>query len=158
MSQYFVFLQICLFCNSCKTLNYKRFTFNSRHSVFYCISKYYLCCTPFVCDFLIANGVPIETVSKILGHTNIRATQIYARVTDIKVSNDMELLVQKLDIAKWILGDWNLLSSDNSKVCSKVCRNTRCAFFFFIDYKNRLIFLSCDILRISLIYAFATSK
>ncbi|MEO3536839.1 hypothetical protein ABG856_20810, partial [Phocaeicola vulgatus] len=25
----------------------------------------------------------------------------------------------------------------------KVCRNTRCAFFFFIDYKNRLIFLSC---------------
>ena len=39
-----------------------------------------------------------------------------------------------------------------------MCRNTRCAFFFFIDYKNRLIFLSCDILRISLIYAFATSK
>ena len=29
---------------------------------------------------------------------------------------------------------------------------------FFIDYKNRLIFLSCDILRISLIYAFSTSK
>ena len=44
------------------------------------------------------------------------------------------------------------------KRCKKVCRNTRCAFFFFIDYKNRLIFLSCDILRISLIYAFSTSK
>ena len=43
-------------------------------------------------------------------------------------------------------------------VPTKVCRNTRCAFFFFIDYKNRLIFLSCDILRISLIYAFSTSK
>ena len=40
----------------------------------------------------------------------------------------------------------------------KVCRNTRCAFFFFIDYKNRLIFSSCDILRISLVYVFATSK
>ena len=40
----------------------------------------------------------------------------------------------------------------------KVCRNTRCAFFFFVDYKNRLIFLSCDILRISLIYVFAASK
>ncbi len=36
----------------------------------------------------------------------------------------------------------------------KVCRNTRCAFFFFVDYK----FLSCDILRISLIYVFAISK
>ena len=40
----------------------------------------------------------------------------------------------------------------------KVCRNTRCAFFFFVDYKNRLIFLSCDILRISLIYVFPASK
>ena len=49
---------------------------------------------------LISNGVPIETVSKILGHTNIRTTQIYARITDVKVSNDMEMLAQKLDIAK----------------------------------------------------------
>lgn len=45
---------------------------------------------------LLANGVPIETVSKILGHTNIRTTQIYARITDLKVSNDMEMLAQKL--------------------------------------------------------------
>ncbi|MZS62327.1 hypothetical protein GT765_10880 [Bifidobacterium pseudocatenulatum] len=29
-------------------LNYKRFTFNSRHSVFYCISKYYLCSAPYM--------------------------------------------------------------------------------------------------------------
>ena len=29
---------------------------------------------------------------------------------------------------------------------------------FFVDYKNRLIFLSCDILRISSIYVFAASK
>ena len=49
---------------------------------------------------LISNGVPIETVSKILGHTNIRTTQICARITDVKVSNDMEMLAQKLDIAK----------------------------------------------------------
>lgn len=40
---------------------------------------------------LLANDVPIETVSKILGHTNIRTTQIYARITDRKVSKDMEL-------------------------------------------------------------------
>ena len=39
----------------------------------------------------------------------------------------------------------------------KVC-HIRDAPFFFVDYKNRLIFLSCDILRISLIYVFATSK
>ena len=46
---------------------------------------------------LLANGVPIETVSKILGHTNIRTTQIYARITDLKISNDMEMLIQRLN-------------------------------------------------------------
>ena len=64
-------------------------------------------------------------------------------------------------IEKWLrnkntvefLGIWEEMYNPE-----KVCRNTRCAFFFFIDYKNRLIFLSCDILRISLIYAFSTSK
>ena len=40
----------------------------------------------------------------------------------------------------------------------KVCRNTRCAFFFSLTIKIDSFFLSCDILRISLIYAFATSK
>ncbi len=39
----------------------------------------------------------------------------------------------------------------------KVC-HIRDAPFFFVDYKNRLIFLSCDILRISSIYVFAASK
>ncbi len=57
------------------------------------------------------------------------------------------------------------VSTDKNKnMIQNICNKnegvsyTRCAFFFFIDYKNRLIFLSCDILRISLIYVFATSK
>lgn len=58
-----------------------------------------------------------------------------------------------LFVAPYIQGDGIRLFTE-----MKVCRNTRCAFFFFIDYKNRLIFLSCDILRISLVYVFATSK
>ena len=45
---------------------------------------------------LLANGVPIETVSKILGHTNIRTTQIYARITNSKISQDMENLAKNL--------------------------------------------------------------
>lgn len=45
----------------------------------------------------LGNGVPIETVSKMLGHTNIRTTQIYARITQNKISNDMEALAQKLN-------------------------------------------------------------
>ena len=57
------------------------------------------------------------------------------------------------------------VSTDKNKnMIQNICNKnesvsyTRCAFFFFVDYKNRLIFLSCDILRISLIYVFATSK
>ena len=41
-------------------------------------------------------GMPIETLSRILGHTNIRTTQIYARITDRTVSRDMALLASGL--------------------------------------------------------------
>ena len=34
------------------------------------------------------NGVPIESVSKMLGHRSIKTTQIYARVSDKKISGD----------------------------------------------------------------------
>ena len=45
---------------------------------------------------LLSNGVPIETVSRMLGHTNIKATQIYAKITAQKISQDMETLSHKL--------------------------------------------------------------
>ena len=45
----------------------------------------------------LSKGVPIETVSKMLGHTNIKTTQIYARITNEKIRRDMELLSSKLD-------------------------------------------------------------
>jgi site-specific recombinase XerD len=50
----------------------------------------------FATTITLAKGVPIETVSKMLGHTNIRTTQIYARITDSKISNDMQALAGKL--------------------------------------------------------------
>ncbi|MBD0833672.1 site-specific integrase [Aestuariibaculum sediminum] len=43
----------------------------------------------FATTITLSNGVPIETVSKLLGHTKIATTQIYARVLDQKVSEDM---------------------------------------------------------------------
>ncbi|MDD3037462.1 site-specific integrase [Bacteroides sp.] len=44
----------------------------------------------------LSKGVPIETVSKMLGHTNIETTQIYARITNEKIRKDMSLLEDKL--------------------------------------------------------------
>ncbi|MBV5281113.1 MAG: site-specific integrase [Paludibacter sp.] len=51
----------------------------------------------FATTVTLAKGVPIETVSKMLGHTNIKTTQIYARITDSKISNDMQELAGKLE-------------------------------------------------------------
>ena len=44
----------------------------------------------------LSKGVPIETVSKMLGHTNIETTQIYARITNEKIRKDMSSLEDKL--------------------------------------------------------------
>ena len=46
---------------------------------------------------LLSHGVPIETVSRLLGHTNIKTTQIYAKITAQKISQDMETLSHKLE-------------------------------------------------------------
>ncbi|RWY46049.1 site-specific integrase [Mucilaginibacter gilvus] len=49
----------------------------------------------FATTVTLSNGVPIESVSKMLGHTNIKTTQHYAKVLDLKVGQDMALLKQK---------------------------------------------------------------
>jgi site-specific recombinase XerD len=50
----------------------------------------------FATTVTLENGVPIETVSKMLGHKNLRTTQHYAKILDQKVSNDMTTLRHKL--------------------------------------------------------------
>ncbi len=59
----------------------------------------------FATTVTLSNGVPIETVSKLLGHTKLSTTQIYARVVERKVSDDMEELKNRL------LNSTNSLSS-----------------------------------------------
>ena len=46
----------------------------------------------FATTVTLSNGVPIESVSKMLGHTNIKTTQHYAKILDKKVSDDMSVL------------------------------------------------------------------
>jgi len=50
----------------------------------------------FATTVTLSNGVPIETVSKMLGHTKVATTQIYARVLEQKISDDMRSLRKKL--------------------------------------------------------------
>ena len=50
----------------------------------------------FATTVTLTNGVPIETVSSMLGHTSIRTTQIYAKVIEKKVSEDMKKLKETL--------------------------------------------------------------
>ena len=50
----------------------------------------------FATTVTLENGGPIRSVSKKLGHTNVKTTQLYARITGTKVSNDMDVLQENL--------------------------------------------------------------
>ena len=46
--------------------------------------------------FALNNGVPIEVVSKMLGHTNIRTTQLYAKILNTAVEKGFDILESKI--------------------------------------------------------------
>ena len=56
----------------------------------------------FATTVTLTNGVPIESVSKMLGHKNLRTTQHYAKVLDKKVSEDMKILRDKFSLTPQI--------------------------------------------------------
>ncbi|SFS46063.1 site-specific integrase [Lutibacter maritimus] len=65
----------------------------------------------FATTITLTNGVPIESVSKMLGHKSLKTTQHYAKIIDRKVSDDMNVLKEKLNIGKKNTSD----SSEKSK-------------------------------------------
>lgn len=54
----------------------------------------------------ISQGVPIETLSKLMGHCSIQTTQIYAKITNQKVNEDMKKLFNKVS------GKYQVIESD----------------------------------------------
>lgn len=97
-SQYFVFfcrsvcsanLAKCLIINVLRLIivilffiAFLNITYTARHT--------------FATTITLSQGMPIETVSRLLGHTNIKTTQIYAKITNEKISRDMSALTERL--------------------------------------------------------------
>lgn len=54
----------------------------------------------FATTVMLSNGVPLETVSKLLGHSKLSTTQIYARVVETKISEDIGNLLQRFETKK----------------------------------------------------------
>ena len=57
----------------------------------------------FATTVTLTQGVPLETVSKMLGHADIRTTQVYARVTPKKLFEDMDKYIEATKDLKLIL-------------------------------------------------------
>ena len=57
----------------------------------------YHCARHSFATIALTNGMPIESVSRVLGHTNITTTQIYAKITSQKLNNDLTMLGDKLN-------------------------------------------------------------
>ena len=62
----------------------------------------------------LSKGMPIESVSRVLGHTNIVTTQIYARITSQKLDNDLTMLGNKLNAS---FKDIKGRSSESHQTC-----------------------------------------
>jgi len=88
-SDYHAILVKCLIINDLRLIRtilffiaFLNITYTARHT--------------FAVTVCLENGLPIETLSKMLGHTNLRITQAYARITYRKVTEDMKVLKNKL--------------------------------------------------------------
>ena len=70
-----------------------------------------------------ANGVSIESISKMLGHTKLATTQIYARIVDQTVSREMDKLSATLSGTSFSLNnsESNTQGADKTVDTAGIC-------------------------------------
>ena len=71
--------------------NQLRSPFSSLHLLASCI-LFHAARHTYATEITLSHGVPLETVSKMLGHSRIETTQHYAKVTDNKIDTDTKAL------------------------------------------------------------------
>lgn len=76
--------------------NQLRFPFSSLHLLASYI-LFHIARHTFATTVTLENGVALETVQKMLGHKNIRTTQVYAKMTKRRIGMEMENLADVLD-------------------------------------------------------------
>ena len=62
--------------------------------------RYHMARHTFATLVCMTNGVPLETISKMMGHSSMRTTQIYAEITSQKVGEDMKILAKRIKTKK----------------------------------------------------------
>jgi integrase len=70
----------------------------------------------FATTVTLANNVPMETISKMMGHKSLRQTQHYAKVLAIKVTEDMDTLKKRLIKKKFIPEQQIMVNSENNSI------------------------------------------
>ncbi|KQM44778.1 hypothetical protein ASE55_03100 [Chryseobacterium sp. Leaf201] len=71
----------------------------------------------------LTEGVPLESMNKMMGHKNISTTQIYAKITRQKISKDMELVSQKFSAMENAFVTWQ--SEQDIKSQDLVCTDDK---------------------------------
>ena len=82
-----------MYSNSTMTLNLKRI---AKLCDIDCPLVFHAGRHTYATEITLGHGVPLETVSKLLGHARIETTQIYAKVTDDKINADTRILNERI--------------------------------------------------------------
>ena len=88
------------FCRLNKNLKVITNLCNIDHKLIYHAGRH-----TYATEICLSQGVPIETLCKVMGHRSVQNTQIYAKITNQKVNEDMKILSSRIENRYELLKD-----------------------------------------------------